>query len=98
WRWAAWAGETDPVKAVQGWESSQSVSRSAQTGQVRAHVEVASPSPELVHGLPQSAPVHAIESTPSAPVQESMDSTRSEEITETVTETVTRTESKIRTR
>lgn len=91
WKWAAWAGETDPVKAVQGWESSQPVSRSTQTEQLRAHVEVASPSPEPVRELPQSTPVQAIESVPS-------ESTESEEITETVTETVTRTESKIRTR
>jgi hypothetical protein len=83
--WAAWAGETDPVKAVSGWESTrQSISQSAQTQQLRAHIEVASPSPEPVRELPQSTPVQAIESVPS-------ESTESEEITETVTETVTRT-------
>lgn len=83
--WAAWAGETDPVKAVRGWESTR---QSTQTPQLRAHIEVVSPSPEPVHGLPQSTPVQAIES---APTVESMDSGQSEEITETVTETVTRT-------
>ena len=79
--WAAWAGETDPVKAVRGWESTR---QSTQTPQLRAHIEVASPSPEPVRELPQSTPVQAIESVPS-------ESTESEEITETVTETVTRT-------
>lgn len=92
WKWAAWAGETDPLKAVEGWETAtRSKSESTQTPQLRAHIEVASPSPEPVHGLPQSMPVQAIESTPSAPVQQSAESVDSEEITETVTETVTRT-------
>jgi hypothetical protein len=88
-RWAAWAGEVHPERAVAGWESErQSITQSAQTSQVSAHIEVASPSR-------QSTPVRAIQSAPSprtelpvAPVSESTDS---EEVTETVTETVTRT-------
>lgn len=99
WKWAAWAGETDPVKAVQGWESAiGSTSQSAQTAQLRAHIEVAQTEPVHARQSIESTPVHAIESAPestSTPVQESTEAVREavqeEEITETVTETVTRT-------
>jgi len=89
WKWAAWAGETDPVKAVQGWESSQSIPQSTQTTQVRATIEVQSTEPVHTPQSIQSPPVRAIESTP-VPVQESTE----EEVTETVTETVTRTQTR----
>lgn len=84
-RWAAWAGEVHPERAVAGWESErQSITQSAQTSQVRAHIEVASPRLE-------STPVHAIESASSPRTEPVAESTDSEEVTETVTETVTRT-------
>jgi hypothetical protein len=80
WMWAAWAGETDPLRAVRGWEST---SQSTQTPQVTATIEVQSTEPVHVAELPQSTPVRAIESAP--------ESVQEEEVTETVTETVTRT-------
>ena len=95
--WAAWRGETDPVKAVQGWEASRSISPSAQTAQVRAHIEVASPSvQEVPESISSPVSLPAIESG-SPSVRESTESV-DESVTETVTETVTRTRTQTRTR
>ena len=97
-RWAAWAGEMDPARAVQGWESAtQSKPQSGQTPQVTATIEVAQPAPVQVASLPQSAPTPAIESAPVPPVQAVTEST-DESVTETVTETVTRTRTQTRSR
>lgn len=97
-RWASWAGETDPLRAVEGWESTrQSKRESTQTPQLTATITVAEPAPVQPPSLPQSAPVPAIESTPVPPVAESVDS-EDESVTETVTQTVTRTRTQTRSR
>jgi hypothetical protein len=98
WKWAAWAGETDPLRAVEGWESAtQSTPQSGQTPQLTATIEVAQSAPVQAPALPQSVHVPAIESTPEPTPAQSVDST-DESVTETVTETVTRTRTQTRSR
>lgn len=83
--WAAWAGETDPARAVRGWESTrQSIPQSTQTVQARATIEVA-----------QSVPAPAIEAAESA--NESVTETVTETVTRTRTQTHTRTQARIET-
>lgn len=98
WKWAAWAGVTDPLKAVEGWEAAtQTAPQSTQTPQLTATISVAQSTPVQAPSLPQSAPVPAIESAPVPPVQAVTEST-DESVTETVTETVTRTRTQTRSR
>lgn len=97
-RWAAWAGEVDPAKAVQGWESaSRPAPQSTQTplrAQLIVDSQTVDPAPESIQTA--SPQTQSIASAPA--LQEIADSeSAAESAAESVTETVTVTETRTRT-